>query len=71
MTVFQGVPCPICGKALSFRFARGRKSGKPFVMVICAVDGRHFRGYINDKTYVASVISTLEGIGNAGQAVST
>ena len=32
-------------------------------MVICAVDGRHFRGYINDKTYVASVISTFEGIG--------
>jgi hypothetical protein len=55
------VPCLICATPLSLRLARGRKSGKPFLMLICPVDGRHFRGFITHRDYVAGVLARLEG----------
>ena len=58
--------CPICGTPLSIRLARGRKSGKAFVMLMCARDGRHFRGFINDRSYVEKVLNSLEAIRVAG-----
>ena len=30
----QSLHCPVCGQVLSFRIARGRKSGKPFLMAV-------------------------------------
>ena len=54
-------PCPVCRQPLILRIARGRKSGKTFLMLICAHDARHFRGFINDRTYVDGVLSRLEG----------
>lgn len=56
------VPCLVCGVALTIRTARGRKSGKPFLMVICAKDGRHFRGFIADQKYVKDIFDKLEEI---------
>ena len=50
------VACPVCNKPLSVRLAHGRKSGKPFVMLVCAKDGRHLRGFINDKSFVDGVM---------------
>ena len=50
------VTCLVCGAALSIRAARGRKSGKPFVMLICPEDGRHFRAFITDQNYVQGVL---------------
>lgn len=59
--VYSGIPsCPICGRPLAVRLARGRKSGKPFVMFRCSHDGRHYRAFINDKGYVAHVLERLE-----------
>jgi hypothetical protein len=55
------IPCIVCGSGLVLRTARGRKSGKPFLMLICAQDGRHFRGFINDQGYVKQVLARLEG----------
>ena len=55
------VRCPVCGQSLAIRLARGRRSGKPFVMMLCAVDGRHFRAFISDENYVRGVIGRLEG----------
>ena len=55
------VPCLVCATALTLRLARGRKSGKPFLMLICPVDGRHFRGFITYRDYVAGVLARLEG----------
>ena len=52
--------CPICGLNLSLGLARGRKSGKPFIMLICPKDGRHLRGFINDWEFVGKVIRKLE-----------
>ena len=57
----QGVPCVICGGPLTLRLARGRKSKKPFVMLVCSHDGRHFRAFINDQEYVRQVLKRLEG----------
>ena len=56
----QNTPCLICGDSLTVRMARGRKSGKPFVMLVCGRDGRHFRGFITDQTYVGELLSRLE-----------
>ena len=53
-------PCPVCRQPLDLRIARGRKSGKTFLMLICAQDARHFRGFINDRTYVDGVLSRRE-----------
>ena len=54
------VPCLVCAAALTLRLARGRKSGKPFLMLICPVDGRHFRGFITHRDYVGGVLARLE-----------
>ena len=54
------VPCLVCRQPLSLRPARGRKSGKPFLMLVCPIDGRHFRAFINDQAFVASVMGRLE-----------
>ena len=60
MTTPTQVPCLICQHPLSLRPARGRKSGKPSLMLICPVDGRHFRGFVNYQPYVAQVSALLE-----------
>ncbi len=56
----QEIPCLVCRKPLAFRLARGRKSGKTSIMLICPTDGRHFRGFISDRTYVGQVLALLE-----------
>lgn len=55
------IKCPICSKSLSVRMAKGRKSNKPFIMLVCQQDGRHFRGFITDQQYVKTVLSTRSG----------
>jgi hypothetical protein len=50
------IKCPVCACDLSIRAARGRKSNKPFIMLVCAVDGRHFRGFITDQIYLKKVL---------------
>jgi hypothetical protein len=54
--------CPICGDPLLIRLATGRKSGKPFVMMLCSQDGRHFRGFISHRPYVEQFVAKLESI---------
>lgn len=56
----QQVLCPLCAQPLAVRLAKGRKSGKPFIMLRCPVDGRHFRGFITFQPYVAQVLARLE-----------
>ncbi len=53
-------PCPVCSVPLRIRLARGRKSGKPFVMLVCPSDGRHMRAFVADAAYVGIVIERLE-----------
>jgi hypothetical protein len=57
--------CPICGEPLSIRLARGRKSGKPFAMLLCARDGRHFRGFINHRAFVEDLLNNFEAAQSA------
>jgi hypothetical protein len=57
----SAVPCLICSTPLTLRLARRRKSGKPFLMLICPIDGRHFRAFVTDKAYVSAVLARLEG----------
>lgn len=52
--------CPICHQPLSVRLTKGRKSKKPFLMLICPVDGRHFRGFIGDRGFINQSIDQVE-----------
>ena len=54
-----GVPCPLCGQGLRIKLARSKK-GKPSNALSCPVDGRHFRGFITDRDYVARFVDQLE-----------
>ncbi len=55
------LPCPVCKRPMDIRPTKGRKSGKPSLMFICPENGRHFRGFIADQTFVRQVLSLLEG----------
>jgi len=52
------IKCPICSNNLSVRTAKGRKSNKPFIMLVCQQDGRHFRGFITDQQFVKTGLIT-------------
>lgn len=52
------IGCPVCGSALSVRAAEGRKSHKPFIMLVCDVDPRHFRGFITDQEFIRGVMES-------------
>ncbi|MFC1947961.1 hypothetical protein ACFLXY_08595 [Chloroflexota bacterium] len=53
----NSINCPICTNPLSVTIAKGRKSNKPFIMLKCDKDGRHFRGFITDQEYVKKVLN--------------
>ena len=59
-----GIPCVVCGGPLALRLAHGRKSGKPFLMLVCTEDGRHFRAFINDKSFARGVLDRFETDGS-------
>ena len=56
----RSLQCPVCHQPLSFRIAKGRKSGKAFLMVVCLQDGRHFRGFVADRVYVKHLLDRVE-----------
>ncbi len=65
----QAIPCPVCQRDLEIRNATGRKSAKPFLMFICPEDGRHFRGFINDRGFMQQVLEKLRPEPGQGSAV--
>lgn len=62
----RGFPAWSAAGRLALRLAHGRKSGKPFLMLVCTKDGRHFRAFINDQPYVRKVLDGLESGGGEG-----
>jgi predicted RNA-binding Zn-ribbon protein involved in translation (DUF1610 family) len=64
----QSLQCPVCKDPMAFQIAKGRKSGKPFLMVKCLRDGRHFRGFVGDQVYVRKLLEHLER-GNGSETV--
>jgi hypothetical protein len=52
----NSIGCPVCSAPLSVRAAEGRKSHKPFIMLVCDINPRHFRGFITDQEYVRGVL---------------
>ena len=56
----SGLHCHLCGNPLDVRLARGRKSGKPFVLMVCPVDGRHIRAFVGDADYVRKLMDQVE-----------
>ena len=54
------MPCLVCGTQLEVRVATGRKSKKPFIMILCPSDGRHFRGFVGDRDYVQRIAQAAE-----------
>jgi hypothetical protein len=67
----KSINCPVCANPLSITVAKGRQSHKPFIMLKCDTDGRHFRGFITDQSYVKRVMDDVKqntgmGTGIAG-----
>ncbi len=60
------IPCPVCGDPVDVRPAQGRKSHKPFIMLVCSRDGRHFRAFISDQEFVARVTGAADRAGQGG-----
>jgi hypothetical protein len=58
------IGCPVCATQLAVRIAHGRKSNKPFIMLACPADGRHFRAFITDQKYVGQVLGDRRGSEN-------
>ncbi len=56
--------CLICGAALKVALTRSQK-GKVAVGLSCPVDGRHFRGFVNDRDYVTRTIQATQVLQNA------
>jgi hypothetical protein len=50
------IGCPVCASPLTIKSAEGRRSHKPFIMLICDKDPRHFRGFITDQDYIRGVL---------------
>lgn len=59
MTTDSMPGCPLCSGKLEVRPSKGRKSGKPFIMWLCSVDGRHFRAFITYQPYVKEVMDRV------------
>ena len=59
----KSINCPVCTNPLSICVAHGRKSNKPFIMLKCDKDGRHFRGFITDQEYVSRILKERAGTG--------
>ncbi|MBM3945083.1 MAG: hypothetical protein FJ317_06290 [SAR202 cluster bacterium] len=57
------VKCPVCAAVLTVSPAKSRKAKKPkaFLMLVCPVDGRHFRGFISDQSIVKRVVDAAAG----------
>jgi len=58
--IHETLGCPVCGTPLEVRLTYGRKSGKPFLMAICPISGRHIRAFIADQDYVSQILARLE-----------
>ena len=59
------ISCPVCGIGLRLSLARSRKAKKPktFLMLLCPVDGKHFRAFIKDSDFVSRALEGAEDLG--------
>lgn len=68
-SVYREAPkCLICAEPLTVKLARGRKSGKPFITLLCPRDGRHFRAFINHQEFVSKLLETNLNVGEPGKS---
>ncbi len=65
----NNIGCPVCSMPLSISVAKGRKSNKPFIMLKCPFDGRHFRAFITDQKYVNRVLNERDSGNREGNEV--
>ena len=52
--------CPVCKVQLDIRPGEGRKSHKLCIVIVCPVNGKHFRGFIMGQDYVGEVFGHLD-----------
>ena len=54
----KAIPCVVCGGGLKVTISASRKAKrkKTFVMLVCPIDGRHFRAFIGDREYVRRLV---------------
>ena len=52
--------CLVCDRQISMELRKNERNGRPFLMLVCPVDGAHFRAFINEREYVAQIVKRLE-----------
>ena len=52
--------CPVCKNGLVVELKEKERNGRFYLMLVCPVDGAHFRAFINDRDYVAGVMVDLK-----------
>jgi hypothetical protein len=57
-SVLTGIPCPLCQEPLAMYVTTSRR-GRHAIGLVCRRDGRHLRGFINDKDFVAATIAKI------------
>ena len=62
--------CFICGSALKVTLTHSQK-GKVAVGLTCPTDGRHFRGFVNHRPFVETVIQQAGVLQNASKTEPT
>ena len=69
----MSIGCPVCATPLKLSPAKSRKAKKPklFLMLACPMDGRHFRGFINDKEFVQRFVGAANSAVSGGATAPT
>ncbi len=58
----KSIPCLICRGPVNLTLHTRKKPGKPFLMLLCQIDSRHYRAFINDEAYVRNIAATLREV---------
>ena len=58
----KSIGCPVCSAQIKLGLSTSKK-GKRSISLRCPVSGIHFRGFINDKDFVARFVEAAQDDG--------
>lgn len=54
--------CPVCGSILEISLRKTKATGKDFINIVCLIDPKHYRAFINDQDFVRKTVEELEAL---------
>lgn len=58
----SNVNCPVCKHKLDIGLRQNERNERFYLMMVCPVDGAHFRAFINDRDYVAKAVKGVQEV---------